>query len=185
MYHIVSTSEIEYNESMKKLLAIMVLGLLWSGRVFAADIYLNCNRTIYEDNGSGDWNRFYKVGNSSDGPILIKIEEKKSSIKMTVHLAEMDDGNPGKMFAGEGSIKNEHYIVKKKHSGKIFIKLWMLNDYGVTKVNASDKIDLFKKENLWNIEGESIRKLDVIDVNYKYKGECNSLTKDEYLKASK
>jgi hypothetical protein len=61
----------------------------------------------------------------------------------------------------------------------------MLNDYGVTKVNASDKIDLFKKENLWNIEGESIRKLDVIDVNYKYKGECNSLTKDEYLKASK
>jgi hypothetical protein len=124
MYHIVSTSEIEYNESMKKLLAIMVLGLLWSGRVFAADIYLNCNRTIYEDNGSGDWNRFYKVGNSSDGPILIKIEEKKSSIKMTVHLAEMDDGNPGKMFTGEGSIKNEHYIVKKN-----IVKKYLLN-YG-------------------------------------------------------
>ena len=38
---------------------------------------------------------------------------KKSDIKMTVHLAEMYDANPGKMFTGKGSIKNEHYIVKK------------------------------------------------------------------------
>ena len=171
--------------SMKKLLAIVVLGLLFSGNVYAESIYLNCNRTIYEDNGSGEWNLFYTVGKSSDGPILIKIEEKKSSIKMTVHLAEMDDGNPGKIFTSKGSLKDGHYIVKKKHSGKIFIKLWMLNDYGVTKVKASDKIDLSKKEDVWNIEGESIRKFDVIDVNHKYKGECNSLTKDKYLKASK
>ena len=170
---------------MKKLLGIVVLGLLLSGNAYAENIYLNCNRTIYENNGSGDWSLYYKVGNSPDGSILIKTEEKKSSIKMTVHLAEMDDGNPGKMFTGKGSFKDGHYIVNKKHSGKIFIKLWQLKDYGVTKIKASDKIDLSKKGDGWIIDGEGTRKFDVIDVSYKYKGECNSLTKDEYLKASK
>ena len=170
---------------MKKLLGILVLGLLLSGNAFAENIYLNCDRTIYENNGSGDWSLYYKVGNSPDGSILIKTEEKKSSIKMTVHLAEMDDGNPGKMFTGKGSFKDGHYIVNKKHSGKIFIKLWQLKDYGVTKIKASDKIDLSKKGDGWIIDGEGTRKFDVIDVSYKYKGECNSLTKDEYLKASK
>ena len=163
----------------------MVLGLLLSGNAYAENIYLNCDRTIYENNGSGDWSRYYKVGNSADGSILIKTEEKKSSIKMTVHLAEMDDGSPGKMFTGKGSLKDGHYIVKKKHSGKIFIKLWMLKDYGVTKIKASDKIDLSKKEDVWIIDGEGTRKIDVIDVSYKYKGECNPLTKEVYLKASK
>ena len=171
---------------MKKLFStILVLGLLLGGNAFAKNFYLNCEREIYENNGSGDWSQYYKVGNSADGSILIKTEEKKSSIKMTVHLAEMDDGNPGKMFTGKGSLKDGHYIVKKKHSGKIFIKLWMLKDYGVTKVKASDTIDLSKKENLWVIDGEGTRKFDVIDVSYKYRGECNSLTKEEYLKASK
>ena len=61
----------------------------------------------------------------------------------------------------------------------------MLKDYGVTKVKASDTIDLSKKEDLWVIDGEGTRKFDVIDVSYKYRGECNSLTKEEYLKASK
>ena len=170
---------------MKKLLGIVVLGLVLSGNAYANTFYLNCDRKIYENNGSGDWSLYYKVGNSPDGSILIKTEEKKSSVKMTVHLAEMDDGNPGKMFTGKGSLKDGHYIVKKKHSGKIFIKLWMLKDYGVTKVKASDTIDLSKKENLWVIDGEGTRKFDVIDVSYKYRGECNSLTKEEYLKASK
>ena len=170
---------------MKKLLLIVVLGLLLCSNAYAKNFYLNCEREIYENNGSGDWSQYYKVGNSADGSILIKTEEKKSSIKMTVHLAEMDDGNPGKMFTGKGSLKDGHYIVKKKHSGKIFIKLWMLKDYGVTKVKASDTIDLSKKENLWVIDGEGTRKFDVIDISYKYRGECNSLTKEEYLKASK
>ena len=170
---------------MKKLLVILVLSFLLSGYTYAENIYLICDRTIYENNGSGDWSLYYKVGNSPDGSILIKTEEKKSSVKMTVHLAEMDDGNPGKMFTGKGSLKDGHYIVKKKHSGKMFIKLWMLKDYGVTKIKASDTIDLSKKENLWLIDGEGARKFDVIDVSYKYKGECNSLTKEEYLKASK
>ena len=61
----------------------------------------------------------------------------------------------------------------------------MLNDYGVTKIKASDKIDLSKKEDEWVIDGKGIRKFDVIDVSYKYSGECSLLTKDEYLKASK
>ena len=143
---------------MKKLLGIVVLGLLLSGNAYAENIYLNCNRTIYENNGSGDWSLYYKVGNSPDGSILIKTEEKKSSIKMTVHLAEMDDGNPGKMFTGKGSFKDGHYIVNKKHSGKIFIKLWSLKDYGVTKIKASDKIDLSKKGDGWIIDGEGTRK---------------------------
>ena len=170
---------------MKKLLVILALSLFFSSKTFAENIYLNCNRTIYENNGSGDWSLYYKVGNTADGSVLIKIQEKNTSIKMTVHLAEMDDGNPGKMFTGKGSIKDGHYIVKKKHSGKVFIKLWMLNDYGVTKIKASDKIDLSKKEDVWIIDGEGTRKFDVIDVSYKYRGECNSLTKEEYLKASK
>ena len=170
---------------MKKLLEIVVLGLLLSGNAYANTFYLNCDREIYENNGSGDWNLYYKVGNSADGSILIKTEEKKSSIKMTVHLTEMDDGNPGKMFSSKGSLIDGHYVVKKKHSGKIFIKLWMLKDYGVTRVKASDTIDLSKKENPWVIDGEGTRKFDVIDVSYKYRGECNSLSKEEYLKASK
>ena len=61
----------------------------------------------------------------------------------------------------------------------------MLKDYGVKKIKASDTIDLFKKENLWLIDGEGTRKFDVIDVSYKYRGECNLLTKEEYLKVSK
>ena len=130
---------------IKKLLAIVVLGLLLSANAYANTFYLNCDREIYENNGSGDWSVYYNVGNSPDGSILIKTEEKKSSVKMTVHLAEMDDGNPGKMFTGKGSLKDGHYIVKKKHSGKMFIKLWMLKDYGVTKIKASDTIDLSKK----------------------------------------
>ena len=170
---------------MKKLLRFVFLGFLFSCNAYANTLYLNCDREIYENNGSGDWSLYYKVGNSPDGSILIKTEEKKSSIKMTVHLAEMDDGNPEKMFTAKGSLKDGHYIIKKKHSGKIFIKLWMLKDYGVTKIKASDTIDLSKQENLWIIDGEGTRKLDVIDVSYKYKGECNSLTKEEYLKASK
>lgn len=170
---------------MKKLLEILVLGLWMCGNTYAENIYLICDRTIYENNGSGDWSLYYKVGNSPDGPILIKTEEKKSSIKMTVHLAEMDDGNPGKMFTGKGSFNDGHYIVKKKHSGKIFIKLWSLKDYGVTKIKANDKIDLSKKEGEWIIDGEGTRKFDVIDVSYKYKGQCNPLTKEVYLKVSK
>ena len=170
---------------MKKILVIVLLTLLLSVNTYANTFYLYCDREIYENNGSGDWSQYYKVGNSPDGSILIKTEEKKSSIKMTVHLAEMDDGNPGKMFSGKGSLKDGHYIVKKNHSGKIFIKLWYLKDYGVTKIKASDKIDLSKKENLWVIDGEGTRKFDVINVSYKYRGECNLLTKEEYLKASK
>ena len=170
---------------MKRLILILTLSLLFSSKTLAENIYLNCNRTIYENNGSGDWSLYYKVGNTADGSILIKVEEKNTSIKMVVHLAEMDDGNPGKMFTGKGSIQDGHYIVKKKHSGKIFIKLWMLKDYGVTKIKASDKIDLSKNEDEWVIDGEGIRKFDVIDVSYKYRGECNSLTKEEYLKALK
>jgi len=170
---------------MKKLLGVLFLSLMLSGNAYTDIFYLSCDREIYENNGSGDWSLFYKVGNSPDGPILIKTEEKKSSIKMTVHLAEMDDGNPGKMFTAKGVLNDGHYIVKKKHSGKIFIKLWMLKEYGVTKIKASDTIDLSKRVNLWVIDGEGTRKFDVIDVSYKYKGECVSFTKEEYLKASK
>ena len=170
---------------MKNLLGLVFLSLMLSGNSYADTFYFNCDREIYENNGSGDWSLYYKVGNSPDGSILIKIEEKKSSIKMTVHLAEMDDGNPGKMFTAKGSFNDGHYIVKKKHSGKIFIKLWMLKEYGVTKIKASDTIDLSKPGNLWIIDGEGTRKFDVIDINYKYKGDCDSLTKEEYLKASK
>ena len=170
---------------MKKLLGILVLGLLLSGNAYAENTYLNCSRTIYENNGDGDWNLFYKVGNSADGPILIEIKEKNSSVKMTVHLAEMDDGEPEKMFKGKGSYKDGHYIMNKKHSGKTYIKLWMLKDYGVTKMKASDKLDIFKVENKWIIKGESIRKFDVINVNYNYKGECNILTKEKYTTATK
>ena len=173
------------NNLITKFLGIVVLGLLWCGSSYAENFYLNCDREIYENNGSGDWSLYYKVGNSPDGSILIKTEEKKSSIKMTVHLAEMDDGNPGKIFTGKGSLKDGHYIVKKKHSGKIFIKLWMLKDYGVTKIKASDMIDLSKKDGEWIIDGEGTRKFDVIDVSYKYRGKCNSLSKEEYLQASK
>ena len=170
---------------MKKLFGILVFSFFLSGYTYAENIYLICDRTIYENNGSGEWSHYYKVGNSPDGSILIKTEEKKSSIKMTVHLAEMDDGSPGKMFSGKGSFKDGHYIVNKKHSGKIFIKLWSLKDYGVTKIKASDKIDLSKKGDEWIIDGEGTRKFDVIDVSYKYKGECNPLTKQVYLKISK
>ncbi len=170
---------------IKKILMIAVLSFLFSVNTHAENTYLICDRTIYENNGSGDWSLYYKVGNSPDGPILIKTEEKKSSIKMTVHLAEMDDGNPGKMFTSKGSFKDGHYIIKKKHRGKIFIKLWSLKDYGVTQIKATDKIELSKKENVWVIDGEGTRKFDVIDVSYKYRGECNSLTKEKYLKASK
>ena len=52
-------------------------------------------------------------------------------------------------------------------------------------MKASDKLDVIKEGNEWIVDGVSIRKLDVINVNYNYKGECNSLTKEEYLKASK
>jgi len=82
---------------MKKLLGILVLGLLLSGNAYAENIYLICNRTIYENNGSGDWSLFYKEG-QSDQPILISINEKNSSVKMIVHLAENDSGEPEKIF---------------------------------------------------------------------------------------
>ena len=59
--------------NMKKLLGIVVLGLLLSGNAYANIFYLNCDREIYENNGSGDWSLYYKVGNSADGSILIKI----------------------------------------------------------------------------------------------------------------
>ena len=88
---------------MQKIIGIVLLTLLLSVNSYANTFYLYCDREIYENNGSGDWSQYYKVGNSPDGSILIKTEEKKSSIKMTVHLAEMDDGNPGKMFSGKGS----------------------------------------------------------------------------------
>ena len=179
---------------MKKVLEIVVLVLLLSGNAYAKDIYLNCSRTIYENNGEGEWSLYYKEG-QSDQSILISIKkqilepttykEKEIVVKMVVHLAENDSGEPEKIFKGKGLFKNGHYIVKKKHKGKTFINTWFLKDYGVTKMKASDKIDVFKKENEWIIEGVSIRKFDIINVNYKYKGECNSLTKDEYLKASK
>jgi len=169
---------------MKKAILILVLGLLLSGNAYAENIYLICNRTIYENNGSGDWSLFYKEG-QSDQPILISINEKNSSVKMIVHLAENDSGEPEKIFKGKGSYKNGHYIVKKKHIGKTFINTWFLKDYGVTKMKASDKLDVIKEGNEWIVDGVSIRKLDVINVNYNYKGECNSLTKEEYLKASK
>ena len=60
---------------MKKVLGIMVLGLLLSGSAYANTFYLNCDRKIYENNGSGDWSLYYKVGNSPDGSILIKTED--------------------------------------------------------------------------------------------------------------
>ena len=53
---------------MKKLLRILVLGLLLSGNAYAENIYLNCDRTIYENNGSGDWSLYYKVENLIDFP---------------------------------------------------------------------------------------------------------------------
>ena len=71
---------------MKKVIAIIVLGLLLSGNAYAENIYLICNRTIYENNGSGDWSLFYKEG-QSDQPILISINEKnfkKISTKPTL-----------------------------------------------------------------------------------------------------
>ena len=52
-------------------------------------------------------------------------------------------------------------------------------------MKASDKLDIFKVENKWIIKGESIRKFDVINVNYNYKGECDLLTKEKYLTATK
>ena len=162
----------------------MALGLLLSGNAYAEDIYLNCSRTIYENNGEGELSLFYKEG-QSDQSILISINEKNSSVKMVVHLAENDSGEPEKMFKGKGSYKNGHYIVKKKHSGKTFINTWFLKDYGVTKMKASDKLDISKIENRWIIDGVSIRKFDVINVNYNYKGECDLLTKEKYLTATK
>ena len=114
---------------MKKLLGIMALGLLLSGNAYAEDIYLNCSRTIYENNGDGELSLFYKEG-QSDQSILISINEKNSSVKMVVHLAENDSGEPEKMFKGKGSYKNGHYIVKKKTQWKdvyqylVFKRLW-------------------------------------------------------------
>ena len=58
-------------------------------------------------------------------------------------------------------------------------------DLTVPSAAGTNTIDLSKRGNLWVIDGEGTRKFDVIDVSYKYKGVCNSLTKEEYLKASK
>ena len=78
---------------MKKLLGIIVLGLLLSGNAYANTFYLNCEREIYENNGSGDWSQYYKVGNSADGSILIKTEEKKSSIKIYLERSTSNEFN--------------------------------------------------------------------------------------------
>ena len=53
-------------------------------------------------------------------------------------------------------------------------------------MKASDKLDIFKVENKWIIKGESIRKYKRnINVNYNYKGDCNILTKEKYITATK
>ena len=62
---------------MKKILGIVLLTLLLSVNTYANTFYLYCDREIYENNGSGDWSQYYKVGNSPDGSILIKTEDWK------------------------------------------------------------------------------------------------------------
>tara|TARA_B100000787_G_C16145201_1_gene273891 strand:- start:105 stop:629 length:525 start_codon:yes stop_codon:yes gene_type:complete len=170
---------------MKKIFStILVLGFLLSGNAFAENIYLSCSRIVTENNGEGDWSRWQAVGNDL-GNLIIEIKKKNKSLKIVVHLAENDSGEPEKMFKGKGLYKDGHYTMKKKHSGKTYINTWMLKDYGVTSMKASDKIDISKIENEWIINGTGIRKYKSnINVNYNYNGECNSLSKEKYSSAT-
>ena len=171
---------------MKKLLGILVLGLLLSSKAYAENIYLNCSRIITENNGDGEWSSFYEVGSGLLGDIYVQIEKKNSSAKIKVHLQENDSGEPEKLFKGKGSYESGHYKMNKKHNGKVFINTWFLKDYGVTKMNAKDQLDIFKSENKWIIKGTTIRKYkNHINVNLNYDGKCNTLTAENYTNGIK
>ena len=171
---------------MKKLLGIVVLGLLLSSNAYAENIYLNCSRIITENNGDGEWSSFYKVGSGLLGDIYVQIEKKNSSAKIKVHLQENDSGEPEKLFQGKSLYESGHYKMNKKHNGKVFINTWFLKDYGVTKMDANDQLDISKIENKWNIKGTTIRKYkNHINVNLNYSGECSTLTAENYTKGTK
>ena len=169
---------------MKKLLGILVLGLLLSTQSFAASesLYLTCPQNITEDNSADHIREFHK----SLGKIHqyyyfdIKIKKSKVDIKVYSHARE-----PDKIWSNVKPtifLSSKHKDQKAGHveGGSYFI---MFEPDGIEGVREYFKI--YKNSSSWAYKGRRVMKLDSIDVDFIHRGDCNLHEKKEFNKLRK
>ena len=169
---------------MKKLLGIVVLGLLLSTQSFAASesLYLTCPQNITEDNSADHIREFHK----SLGKIHqyyyfdIKIKKSKVDIKVYSHAPE-----PDKIWSNVKPtifLSSKHKDQKAGHveGGSYFI---MFEPDGIEGVREYFKI--YKNSSSWAYKGRRVMKLDSIDVDFIHRGDCNLHEKKEFNKLQK
>ena len=137
---------------MKKLLWIVVLGLLLSSNAYAAtNIYLSCPMYITEDNSDDVISEVFSETNGFVAQIYANIKISSSNIKLKLYLQSpaMDDDWTNKKpvktkIKFKGSVEDNHYYFegKTKESNN------QMTSEGYTNY------DFYKKEGEWFLDAE-------------------------------
>ena len=163
---------------MKKILGIIVIGLLLSGNAYAATEknYLICEDTVKENFSKGAIKGEYPIGEVINTEYLELIKKKtKATLKVTRHwpgLYLWQSSKAEKQGTLKGSLKDNDYIFNHSFSN-----------------NGKDHIEnykLYKIDNSWNIDG--YLKWDGFMneyVEFKFISKCKEYEKKEFINLRK
>ena len=163
---------------MKKLLSIMVLGLLMSGNVYAAkkDLYLECEE-IVNDVRKGGINAILYEKDKVLGTNYLFL---KKNLTIKIYFRYDSGSKSSEVFSDitKAKITNLGFSASEKADYKDFK---YSDDFKFVKID--DQYILSKKTYFWNAKTKDFPEANEVD--FDSSGRCTQISKQEYKKATK
>tara|TARA_B100000780_G_scaffold77771_1_gene52618 strand:- start:126 stop:617 length:492 start_codon:yes stop_codon:yes gene_type:complete len=163
---------------MKKLLGIVILGLLLSGNAYAAkkDLYLECEEIVQDVRKGGINAILYEKGKVLGTNYVFL----KKNLTIKIYFRYDSESKPFDFFSDttKAKITNLGFSASEKGDYKDFK---FSDDFKFIKID--DQYILSKKTYAWNIKTKDFPEADETD--YDSSGRCKQISKQEYKKAIK
>ena len=169
---------------MKKILGIVVLGLLLSTKSFAAseNLYLTCPQNITEDNSADNIKEFHKFLGEIHQYYYFDIKIKKSKVGIKVYSHAPESGKTWSNVKPTIFLNSKNKDAKASHveGGSYFIKFEPDEIKGI-----GEYFQIYKNSSSWAYKGRKVMKLGSVDVDYIHGGDCNLHEKKKFNKLRK
>ena len=167
---------------MKKLLSIIVLGLLFSGNAYAdsENLYLSCPRIITEDNSKN-----MKEGHILTGKITeyyyFKIQRKKTKVKIKVYSHTPKPGENYQEKKPDVLLDSSWKDSPASYENGSYSILYKPIGFN----NIHEYFTIYKDSNSWVYKGHTLYNFKEWKVDFKHEGDCEKHLKKEFKKLLK
>ena len=175
---------------MKKILGIIVLGLLLSGNAYASSekIYLICEiKATDTTKNTGKMISHITDLVSIINVNYISIDKKENKVKIVIYEHEASkywfkiQPKPQKIFS---FLKNSEKTDKSEYKEGHFF--YTVTDKLIDGDLAKITFDIYKKDNNWIVEGTDYKNFFENGIlKYPFKGDCEEYSKEEFIKLRK